>query len=116
MRTDYERYVEMASLAQIGWWEADFTTGQYLCSDFLCNLLGLKGDTISFSDFQKLIREDYREQIAEDFRANSNIHRDFYEKTFPICTPHGEVWLHTRLAYREKGTGTGSGDKSFGII
>ena len=116
MRTDYERYVEMASLAQIGWWEADFTTGQYLCSDFLCNLLGLKGDTISFSDFQKLIREDYREQIAEDFRANANIHRDFYEKTFPICTPHGEVWLHTRLAYREKGTGTDSGDKSFGII
>ena len=116
MRTDYERYVEMASLAQIGWWEADFTTEQYLCSDFLCNLLGLKGDTISFSDFQKLIREDYREQIAEDFRANENIHRDFYEKTFPVCTIHGEVWLHTRLAYREKGIETNSDDKSFGII
>ena len=24
MQTDYERYIKMASLAQIGWWEADF--------------------------------------------------------------------------------------------
>lgn len=62
MQTDYERYIKMSSLAQIGWWEADFAAGHYLCSDFLCELLGLEGDTISFQDFQKLIREDYREQ------------------------------------------------------
>jgi hypothetical protein len=54
----------MSSLAQIGWWEADFLAGHYVCSDFLCDLLGLEGDTISFMDFQNLIREDYREQIV----------------------------------------------------
>ena len=48
MQTDYERYIKMSSLAQIGWWEADFAAGHYLCSDFLCDLLGLEGDTISF--------------------------------------------------------------------
>ena len=53
MQTDYERYIKMSSLAQIGWWEADFAAGHYLCSDFLCELLGLEGDTISFQDFQK---------------------------------------------------------------
>jgi len=50
MHTDYERYRKMASLAQVGWWEADLTGGYYLCSDFLCDLLDLDGDTISFSE------------------------------------------------------------------
>ena len=30
MQTDYERYIKMSSLAQIGWWEADFAAGHYL--------------------------------------------------------------------------------------
>ena len=116
MQTDNERYKKMASLAQIGWWEVDLTTGYYLCSDYLCDLLGLEGDTISSADFLNLVREDYRKQIAQEFRANSSIHKDFYEQTFPIHSKYGEVWLHTRLAFREKGTGAGGGDKSFGII
>ena len=117
MQTDYERYRKMASLAQIGWWEADITARYYLCSDYLCDLLGLEGDTISSLDFLNLIREDYREQIAQEFWANTSIHKDFYEQTFPVITPrYGEVWLHTRLAFREKGTGNDGGDKSFGII
>ena len=116
MQTDNERYKKMASLAQIGWWEVDFTAGYYLCSDYLSDLLGLDGDTISTSDFLNLIREDYRKQIAQEFRANSSIHKDFYEQTFPIHSKYGEVWLHTRLAFREKGTGVDGGDKSFGII
>ena len=105
MQTDNERYKKMASLAQIGWWEVDLTAGYYLCSDYLSDLLGLDGDTISTSDFLNLIREDYRKQIAQEFRANSSIHKDFYEQTFPIHSKYGEVWLHTRLAFREKGTG-----------
>ena len=116
MQTDNERYKKMASLAQIGWWEVDLTAGCYLCSDYLSDLLGLDGDTISTSDFLNLIREDYRKQIAQEFRANSSIHKDFYEQTFPIHSKYGEVWLHTRLAFREMGTGAGGGDKSFGVI
>ena len=116
MQTDNERYKKMASLAQIGWWEVDLTAGYYLCSDYLSDLLGLDGDTISTSDFLNQIREDYRKQIAQEFRANSSIHKDFYEQTFPIHSKYGEVWLHTRLAFREKGTGVDGGDKSFGII
>ena len=64
MQTDNERYRKMASLAQIGGWEVDLTAGYYLCSDYLSDLLGLDGDTISTSDFLNLIREDYRKQIA----------------------------------------------------
>ena len=78
--------------------------------------MGLEGDTISSADFLNLVREDYRKQIAREFRANTSIHKDFYEQTFPIHSKYGEVWLHTRLGFREKGTGAGGGDKSFGVI
>lgn len=95
MQTDNERYRKMASLAQVGWWEADISAGYYLCSDFLCDLLGLEGDTISAAEFINMVREDYRDQIFQEFRANSSIHKDFYEQTFPIHSKYGEVWLHT---------------------
>ena len=95
MHTDYERYRKMASLAQVGWWEADLTGGYYLCSDFLCDLLDLDGDTISFSDFLNLVREDYRSgQIVLSIRIFTN-------RPFPSirnmaksgCIP---VWLPVR--------------------
>lgn len=116
MQTDYERYRKMASLAQIGWWEADIKGGYYLCSDYLCELLDLESDTISAVDFINLVREDYRTQIAQEFRANTSIHRDFYEQTFPVNVKSGEIWLHTRLAFREEGTGKDGGAKAFGVI
>lgn len=116
MQTNDERYRKMASLAQIGWWEVDIEAGKYLCSDYLCELLGLEGDTISTMDFLNMVREDYREQIYQEFRASASIHKDFYEQTFPVVTKDGEIWLHTRLGYRERGTGSGGGDKSFGTI
>ena len=95
-----ERLKRMASLAQIGWWEANFSTGCYLCSEYICRLLGLQGDTISFTDFRSLIREDYRDVIVREFQAY--IHQDFYEQTFPLCLEEGCVWVHTRLDSRTK--------------
>lgn len=117
MQTKYEQYRKMASIAQIGWWQADFSAGYYVCSDFLCDLLDIKEDTIPFYTFRNFIREDFREQVVQEFSANISINRDFYEKTFPIISPkYGEVWLQTRLAAREKGNGTNGGDTSFGTI
>lgn len=116
MKSENERYREMAALAQMGWWEADFRMEQYLCSEFICNLLELEGNTISFSDFYQFIREDYRKQITREFQANTSIHENFYEQTFPILAKNGEVWLHTRLAQREPGANAADGDKAFGII
>lgn len=116
MHTDYEQYRKMASLAQIGWWEADFAAGHYICSDFLCDLFELEGDILSFSDFHQLIREDYRDRVVKEFQANISIHHDFYEQTFPVCIKGVEVWLHTRLAGREKIINTYGGDKAFGVI
>ena len=89
MDNDIERFRQMASMAQLGWWEADFTAGHYVCSEYLCDLLGLEGNTISFTDFRKRVREDYQEQIVREF--NAAIHREFYEQTFPIHSKEGIV-------------------------
>lgn len=53
MDNDIERFRQMASMAQLGWWEADFTAGHYVCSEYLCDLLGLEGNTIIFYGLQE---------------------------------------------------------------
>ena len=62
-----KRFQLLSSVGQIGWWEADFATGEYPCSEYVCNLLGLEGDTLTFRQFGQLIREDYRCRITREF-------------------------------------------------
>ena len=45
---DYERLRELTFLAQIGWWEANFATRTFRCSEYICDLLKLENDEISF--------------------------------------------------------------------
>ena len=45
----------LSILGRIGWWEADFSSRQYLCSEYVCKLLGLEGEYLSFEDFGKMI-------------------------------------------------------------
>lgn len=114
MHNDDERYRKMAAIAQVGWWEADFAAGHYTCSDFLCDLFGLKGNTITFQDFRQLIREDYRDHIIREF--NASIHKDFYEQTFPVHSKYGIVWVHSRLSSREEGPEMDRRNRSFGVF
>lgn len=81
-------------MAQLGWWEADFTAGHYVCSEYLCDLLGLEGNTISFTDFRKRVREDYQEQIVREF--SNCIHREVSPNRLSLFTPkRGIVWFTT---------------------
>lgn len=112
MDQDLKHLRRLSAIAQIGWWEAEFTTGQYRCSEYLRKLFGLEGDTLSFLDFRQMIREDYRTRVASEFSAA--IHKEFYEQTFPIHTPEGIVWVHTRLDQREEIPGRGA--ISFGVL
>ena len=50
-RDDSERFRCLSNLGRIGWWEADFSKREYLCSEYVCDLLGLRGETLSFFDF-----------------------------------------------------------------
>ena len=51
---DYERLRELTFLAQIGWWEANFATRTFRCSEYICDLLKLENDEISFDSFSRL--------------------------------------------------------------
>ena len=96
---DNERFRRLSLLGRIGWWEADFSAEQYLCSEYVCDLLGMKGDSLSFQDFGRMIREDYRGRITREFLSIKEV--EVYEQTFPIHTTTGVVWVHSRMGYRE---------------
>lgn len=94
-RDDSERFRDLSKLGRIGWWEADFSAKQYLCSEYICDLLGLEGDILSFKDFGQMIREDYRARISREFMSIE--HFDIYEQTFPILSAEGFVWVNSRM-------------------
>ena len=107
-----ERFRRLSAIGQIGWWEADFTTRDYLCSEYVCNLLGMKGDTLTFREFGLYIREDYRERISREFVSIEEV--EVYEQTFPILAMHGVVWVRSRLG--EKWMTEDGHLKAFGIL
>lgn len=109
---DLERYRHLSALGCIGWWEADFTRREYLCSEYICKLLSLQSNTLSFYDFGQMIRDDYRARISREFLSISYV--DVYEQTFPMNTGKETVWVHSRLGERRHlPDGT---LKAFGII
>lgn len=110
---DSERFRRLSALGRIGWWEADFSSKQYLCSEYVRDLFGIKGDTLSFEEFYQMIREDYRVRIAHEFAFAQNL--DVYEQTFPINSAEGVVWVHSRVGYKER-LPNGEPIKTFGVL
>ena len=99
LHNDTERFRRLSLLGRIGWWEADFSAKQYLCSEYVCDLLGVKGESLSFMDFGRMIREDYRGRITREFLAITEV--EVYEQTFPIHTAAGVIWVHSRMGFKE---------------
>ena len=84
----------------MGWWEADFSQKQYICSDFLRELLDLGEDgVISFVDFRKLIREDYRLRTVNEFRFGKT--QNIYDQIYPIEVRGKVVWIRVKLCSKE---------------
>ena len=96
---DIEQYQLLLDNAQVGWWEADFTKGNYICSDFLVGLLELSNREIPIPDFLALIREDYRSRIASEFAFFKEI--GIYEQVFPLKTCYGFKFVRSKICKRE---------------
>ena len=79
---DCEKYRQIAQMAKMGWWESDLKNRQYICSDFIIDLLGLESDRISFEDFHGRIREDHRRRLRNEYFSLTNI--ETYEQMFPL--------------------------------
>lgn len=96
-----KHFRQLVRMAQIGWWEANFTRKEYFCSDFVADLLGVpETRTLSFRDFKDLIREDHRTRITNEF--SSILLQDVYEQTFPITTQYGTRWVHSKIGVKER--------------
>ena len=51
LNLDCERFQQITQMAKMGWWESDVKNQQYICSDFIVDLLGLESHRISFKEF-----------------------------------------------------------------
>lgn len=65
-----DKLLRLTSMAQIGWWEADFKNQKYTLLEFIVDLLSLESDTIEFKDLHNLVHEDYRDKLRE---ASQNV-------------------------------------------
>ena len=99
-RFDSGHVQDLLNKARMGWWEADFSQKQYVCSDFLRELLNLGEDgVISFVDFRKLIREDYRLRTVNEFRFGKT--QNIYDQIYPIEVEGKVVWIRVKLCSKE---------------
>lgn len=109
---DNERFKRLSTLGRIGWWEADFSARQFACSEYVSGLLELDDQFLSFTGFVQMIREDYQVRISREFLSIE--YQDIYEQTFPVHTSRGEIWVHSRMGYKEEALdGT---VRAFGIL
>lgn len=93
---DLENLMQMAD---IGWWKANFNEKTYTCSDFIVNLLGLTNEILPFYEFVNYIRPDYQTRLIYEFASLR--YQNIYEQSFPVNTPFGEKWVHSRVCKRE---------------
>lgn len=95
---DYEKYVQIAQMAKMGWWESDLKNKEYICSDFIVDLLGLESNRISFTEFHQRIREDHRLRLKNEYMSLSYL--ETYEQMFPIRAKDGEIWVYSKINFQ----------------
>ena len=96
---DYEKYVQIAKMAKMGWWESDLKNQEYICSDFIVDLLGLESNRISFTEFHQRIREDHRLRLKNEYMSLSYL--ETYEQMFPIQAKDGEIWVYSKINFQK---------------
>ena len=96
---DYEKYVQIAKMAKMGWWESDLKNQEYICSDFSVDLLGLESNRISFTEFHQRIREDHRLRLKNEYMSLSYL--ETYEQMFPIRAKDGEIWVYSKINFQK---------------
>lgn len=98
---ELDRLRQLSVFGEIGWWEVDFTTQEILCSEYVCQLVGIENNRISLQEFLQWVQEDYRSQIACEFMSIE--HSEVYELTFPIYNFCGKLyWIYLSVGERKK--------------
>ena len=106
LNLDCERFQQITQMAKMGWWESDVKNQQYICSDFIVDLLGLESHRISFQEFHHRIREDHRTRLRNEFishiprSVSENLIKKDTETYSVICN----TWTNLRKTDAETST------------
>lgn len=109
---DLQSLMQLLDAARMGWWKADFRTGELLFSDYVVNLLGLGSNRAAVGELMPLTREDYRKRIHNEFLSLKV--GNHFDETFPLVLPEGEVWIHAQLVRKQ--SDSQQGIKLFGYL
>ena len=96
---DLQSLMQLLDAARMGWWKADFRTGELLFSDYVVNLLGLGSNRAAVGELMPLTREDYRKRIHNEFLSLKV--GNHFDETFPLVLPEGEVWIPAQLVRKQ---------------
>lgn len=98
MEVDVDFLKKILDITQVGWCILDRKARSFECSDYLCKVLGLKGTNIlSFDKFFAMIPGSYAEVLKVGFSRYFTMYDKFYDTTYPIDTPEGEVWFNYKM-------------------
>ncbi|WP_068691066.1 PAS domain-containing sensor histidine kinase [Culturomica massiliensis] len=102
---------ELMTKANMGWWEADLESQNYICSGYISTLLGLKEDgVISFDDFNKrIIKEEQHHTTVHSFDNNQQIP----EVVYLLDTCKGAIWIRSKICFQR--TDENGKNKIYGI-
>lgn len=109
---DLQSLMQLLDAAQMGWWKADFRTGELFFSDYIVDLLGLGSNRAAVGELMPLTREDYRTRIHNEFLSLKV--GNHFDETFPLVLPEGEVWIHAQLVRKQ--SDSQQGIKLFGYL
>lgn len=89
----------MMTNANMGWWEADLEKQNYICSEYISDLLGLgENGIISFEDFNKCIMNE--EQYPTSVHSFDNI-RQRQEAVYLLNTVKGPMWIRSKVCLQK---------------
>ena len=94
--------------AKMGWWRIDYKNQVCILSNNIRISLGLESQYIPLETFHQMIRADFRERIAKDFKIVRELYN--YDKVLPLMCENKEVWVRIKIIEQniEKKEYTGS--------
>ncbi len=98
-KLDYNLLSEIILNANIGCWEADLQNANYICSEYISSLLGLKEDgVISFEDFNKrILKEEHPLTTVHSF----NNAQQSKEIVYLLDTIKGPMWIRSKVCMQK---------------
>ncbi|MDL2265682.1 PAS domain-containing protein [Parabacteroides sp. OttesenSCG-928-G07] len=94
IQVEQEKAQHILSMLDMGWWEVNLKENTFSCSSFVANILA-QNTTFDFSEFKKMIREDYRARIVDKILSVSEDYTD--RLSFPVYVKEKTVWISIRF-------------------